>query len=90
MNYELVHKVLFSSDFPRTIAFAKFVNTEDMSDIKIFTGIIDKNIMNVVSSDLRELKERGVEIAANALDIFLFKDDYDEHDLLTDNEDITL
>lgn len=85
-NYQLVHKVLYWQESSHTtIALVKYVDKDNMKDIRFFIGAYPYQPDNVGSYDLEYLLTDGVEIADNGLDIFLNKSDYDEHDLLSDD-----
>lgn len=86
-DYQIVHKVLYGISPETTVAMAKFADKENMKDIRFFVGTLDCHIEDVGILDLQNLLTEGVEIAKDSLTIFLTKDDYDEHDLLGEDED---
>ena len=83
---QIVHKVLYSQAPKRTIAMVKFVDPNNPKETRFFISSFDVGIEDVSLSDLQGLLTYGIEVPKDSLEIFLNKDDYDEHELLTDNE----
>ena len=86
-DYQIVHKVLYGVNPSTTIGLVKVADPKNMKDIRFFIGTLDSHIEDVGLMDLLELQNTGVEIAKDSLKIFLEKNDYDEHDLLGEEED---
>lgn len=88
-EYQIVHKVLYAETPDRTIALVKFVDPKNTKDTRFFIGTFDVDIESVDLSELTDMllpDVPGVEVSPGTLDIFIFKDDYDEHDLLSDDD----
>lgn len=85
-GYLIVHKILYGEGPNRTIALAKFADPANIKEIRCFIGIIETGIESVTLKQTEALFENGLEVSRGALDIFLTKEDYDEHDLLTNDE----
>lgn len=85
-EYQIVHKVLYGEAYDRTIALVKFVDPKNAKDTRFFIGTFDVGIEDVPLSDLQDLLAHGVEVSPGTLDVFITKDDYDEHDLLSDDD----
>ncbi len=90
VEYQIVHKVLYAEMSNRTIALVKFVDPKNTTDTRFFIGSYDLGIEDVSLGHLLDMIDpvvaRGVEVHKGSLDIFINKDDYDEHDLLSDDE----
>lgn len=87
-GYQIVHKVVLFDDGPKMcIVFLKLLNEKDPSDIRFKAGVVDKRNPELVDvEDLNEVKNNNLEVASGALDMFLLKADYDETDLLGEDQ----
>lgn len=88
-DWQLVHKILYGVHPKFTVALAKFVDRNNMSDMKSCVGLVFCSIDKVKTSDVEALLDWGVEISSDSLSMFLNKDNYEEADLLS-NDDLGL
>lgn len=91
-GYTIVHKVvLFDENAKMCMVFLKLLNQEDLEDIRFKAGIVTKtNPENVDVDDLRRVADEGLELASGSLDLFILKKDFDEEDLLEDEEQVAI
>ena len=87
-GYQIVHKVVIFDENPKMcMVFLKLLNETDLTDVRFMAGIVCKNHPELVDvEDLRHVRDNGVELADGALDMFLLKKDFEESDLIGEDQ----
>ena len=88
-DWKIVHRVMYSDQQnpEQTFVFVKFIDKENMEDLRVVFMVVPKGISDVSLNELSDALEGrfNFEIGQGSLGMFLDKKDYEVDDILDDD-----